>query len=159
MTSDELERAIDFLLKSQANHEAQGARTDERLRQLVEQVSQQGADFSQRLDSLSGTQTSLMRILTQTLEAQARINETRRAADESLRATDESLRAAVESLREADESQREAHATLRVALVELAGRQSRTEESIARLAETQASSDRRLETFIKLVEEERGGGR
>jgi chaperonin cofactor prefoldin len=110
MTNDELERAIDFLLKSRANLEAQAARTDEQFKQLVE-----------RLDSFADTQANIMRVMTRTFEAQTQI--------------DESLRSAV---------------------IELANRQSRTEDSLLRLAEAQANSDRRLDALMKIVGERYG---
>ncbi|MDT5269111.1 MAG: hypothetical protein QOH49_1297 [Acidobacteriota bacterium] len=107
MTSDELERAIDFLLKSQANLEAQSARTDDQLKLLVE-----------RLDSFADTQVNIMRVMTRTFESQAQINE-----------------------------------SLRAAVVELANRQSRTEDSLLRLAEAEANSNQRLDALMKVVEE------
>jgi chromosome segregation ATPase len=148
MTSDELERAIDFLLKSQAGHDArmqqiaeQGARTDERLSRLAEHVSQlshETAETKQLLSSFADTQTNIMRVVTQTFDEQARINRSRRESDESLRA----------------------------AMTELATRQGRTEATVDRLslkvealAEQTAGTDRRLEALIKIVEEARNGGR
>jgi TolA-binding protein len=119
MTNEEFERAIDFILKSQARAETRVEWTEEQLRQLTEQVS-----------SFAGTQANIMRVMTQTFEAQARINE----------------------------DLREGQASVRTAIVELAGRQSRTEEALARLAETQSNSDRRLDALIKVVEGGRGGG-
>jgi chromosome segregation ATPase len=147
MTGDELERAINFILKNQADHEAKAALADERLTRLSEQISQlsqQGAGFQQRLDSLADSQANLVNILTPTLEAQARINEQRRAADESLRAGEEALRAA---------------------MTKLAERQEQTEATVGRLslkvealAEQTAGTDRRLDALIKIVEEQRDGG-
>jgi hypothetical protein len=118
MTNEEMERAIDFILKSQARSESRveqaeerQARTDEQLRQLAE-----------RLDSFAETQANIMRVMTQTLEAQSKINES-------------------------------VQATLR----ELTVRQSRADDAMARMAEAQASSARRLEALIKVVEEGRRG--
>lgn len=154
MTGDELERAIDFILKSQARAEARIERNEEqlarneeqlsRLAEYVSQLTQQGADSQKRLDymaaahasltdvhaSLANSHANLVRVLTQTLEAQARINEQRRAGQE----------------------------TLRTAMVELTVRQTRTEEALVRLTEQTAGTDRRLEALIKIVEEGRGGG-
>src|SRR4028119_2230618 len=76
MTNEEFERAIDFLLKSQANLEAQATRTDEHLGQLA-----------QRLDSFADTQANIMVVMTRTFEAQAKINE---AVQENLRALTDS---------------------------------------------------------------------
>ena len=165
MTSDELERAIDFLLKSQASAEARSERTEEQLRQLTE-----------RVNSFADTQAHIMQVMTQTFDAQARFNESLRAAltglaanqtqteasvretNESLRETNESLRETNESLRASEEARRESENSMRAAIGGLADRQSRTEEAMARLAEAQASSERRLEALINIVEEGRGGG-
>jgi chaperonin cofactor prefoldin len=127
MSNEEVERAIDFLLKSQANLEAQCARTDERVSRLVEQVSQvteQVAQLKEQLSSFADTQANIMRVMTQTLESQARINE-----------------------------------SFRSAIGEVAARQSRLEEAIVRLADSQAQSDRRLDALMKIVEEGRSGTR
>jgi prefoldin subunit 5 len=110
MTSEEVERAIDFLLKSQATCEARIEQTNEQLTQLAEQ-----------LGSFADTQTEMMGVMTHTLEAQARINE-----------------------------------SLRASIGEVATRQSITEESLARLADAQTQTERRLDSLIKIVEEERG---
>lgn len=165
MTNEELERAIDFLLKSQANLEANAAHTDEQIRQLTV-----------RMDALADTQTNLVQVVTRHIEEQGRAHASMRATDaalarlseslfasqarlgESLFASHESLRDSQESLRASQESQGRMNESLNAALVELAGRQSRTEESMARLAEAQASSERRMEALINIVEEGRGGG-
>ena len=102
MTNKEVERAIDFLLKSQANCEAR-----------IEQTNEQLASFAD-------TQREIMQIMTHTLRVQSE--------------TDESLRANIS---------------------ELAARQTKTEEALARLAVAQESSERRLEALTKIVEEER----
>jgi prefoldin subunit 5 len=111
MTNEEVERAIDFLLRSQANSEARIEQTNEQLTQLAEQ-----------LGSFADTQTEIMRVMTRTLEAQDYINE-----------------------------------SLRASIGELAARQSKTEEALTRLADAQVQSARRLDTLVKIVEEERGG--
>jgi ABC-type transporter Mla subunit MlaD len=97
MTNEEMERAIDFLLKSQANSEAhiqqtneQLARTDERVSRLADQVSHvvdqvshvvdQVAQLTDQLGSFADTQGNIMRVMTRTFEAQAQINESLRAA-------------------------------------------------------------------------------
>ena len=159
MTNDELERAIDFILKSQARAETRIERMDERQARTDEQIAStivQLRQLAERLDSFADTQANIMRVLTQNLETQAGINESLRAADvmqaRFSASLGESLRASEESLRASDES-------LRAAIAELAARQSRTEEALGRLAETQANSDRRLEALIGVVEEGRRGGR
>src|SRR5437764_13746556 len=111
MTKEEMERAIDFLLKSQANLDVrieqtnqQLAQTNEQLRQLTEQVS-----------AIADTQNQFIQVVTRTFDAQAQINESLRAA------------------------------------------QSRTEESLVRLAEAQAHTDRRLDALIDIVQRGRNG--
>src|ERR1044071_7238930 len=92
MTNEELERAIDFLLKSQANHEArmqeiaerqqeiterqaktdeQLARTDEQLAKTDEQLgktAEQLRQLSENVDSFADTQRHIMQAMMQTLE-------------------------------------------------------------------------------------------
>jgi prefoldin subunit 5 len=65
MSNEEIERAIDFLLKSQANCEARIEQTNEQLDRLVSKVDQ----LTDRLGSFAGTQTEMMRVMTRTLEA------------------------------------------------------------------------------------------
>ncbi len=139
MTNEEVERAIDFLLRSQANSEARIEQTNVQLNQLagkvdqlagkVDQLAGKVDQLAERFDQLAGqlgsfadTQTEMMRVMTRTLEAQSQINE-----------------------------------SLRMSVSDLAVRQSRTEETMARLADAQTDTNRRLGTLIKIVEEERGG--
>jgi chromosome segregation ATPase len=139
MSNEEFERAIDFLLKSQANLEArieqtneqlartdkQQARTSEQLTRTNEQLTQtdeQLRQLAEQVGAFADTQANIMRVMTRTIESQAQINE-----------------------------------SLRAAMDELAVRQSRTEESLARLAETQAHSDRRLDALIDIVQGGRNG--
>jgi chromosome segregation ATPase len=152
MTGDELERAMDFILKSQARAEARIERNEEQLSLLAEQVSQlrqQDADSQKRLDfivdahtSLAGAHTSLMRVLTQHLETQDQINNSLRDVDARQARFSASL---AESLRASDES-------LRAAMTNLATRQERTEATVDRLSQ-------KVEALVKIVEEERNGGR
>ena len=73
-----MERATEFLLRSQADPEARvgrlGAAQGETNRQIAE-TSRQLAETSQRLDSFADTQAALMRGVTETFAAQNRINE------------------------------------------------------------------------------------
>src|SRR5947209_13634588 len=126
MTNEDFERAIDFLLKSQAKSEArieqtdeQLARTDERVTRLAEQVSQ----LSDQLGAFADTQADIMSVVTRTFEAQAHINE--------------SLRAGINDLA-AKQSRTEE------TLAKLGERQSRTEEALAGLAEAQARTEEAL---------------
>jgi hypothetical protein len=113
MTNDELERAIDFLLKSQANLDARIERTNEQLAQTSEQVVMLG----RHVGDFADTQAGIMKMMTRTFEAQAEIND-----------------------------------SFRVAITELATRQTRTEDSITRLAEAQIDTNHRLDTLIDIVQ-------
>ena len=95
MTGEELERAIDFLLKSQANLEARieqvnaklGARIDETNRQLAEtnhqiaetngqlaETNRQLAETNRQLNEFARMQTTLIQVTTRTFDAQDAIN-------------------------------------------------------------------------------------
>jgi Skp family chaperone for outer membrane proteins len=85
MTGDEIERAIDFRLKSQANLEASieevdrrlGARIEEvnqRLGARVEETARQLAESNRQLAEYANMQTTLVQVVTRTFEAQAVIN-------------------------------------------------------------------------------------
>lgn len=77
MTGEEMERAIEFLVKSQAAH-------DTRLDQLTAQVT----ETSKQLQMYAETQSQFIQIVTRTLEAQAEVNASLRAA---IARTDERL--------------------------------------------------------------------
>ena len=94
MTGEELERAIDFLLKSQANLEARieevdqrlGARIEEvdrRLGARIEETNRQLTDTGKLLGEYSQMQTTLLKVVTRTFAAQADFN---RRTDEKLNA-------------------------------------------------------------------------
>ncbi|MDT7779398.1 MAG: hypothetical protein QOC99_1910 [Acidobacteriota bacterium] len=160
MTNEEMERAIDFLLKNQAKFDVrleqtneQGARTDERVSRLADQVAQLAIRVEQltdHLNSFADTQANIMRVMTQTFESQTRINESLRATltkldarqertEESQTYIDESLRAAVTGLAakhgQTEETQTHINESLRAAIGELASKQGRTEESLAQLTQ------------------------
>lgn len=77
MTGEELERAIEFLLQSQAKAEAQIAETN---RQLAE-TNRQLAGTDQQLAVYAETQSVFIQTVTRALEAQDKINASLRAAD------------------------------------------------------------------------------
>src|SRR5215208_7161585 len=94
MTGEELERAIDFLLKSQANLEARieqvnanlGARieeVDKRLGARIEETNRQLTDTGKLLGEYTQMQTALVQVVTRTFAAQADIN---KRTDEKLNA-------------------------------------------------------------------------
>ena len=92
MTGEEMERAIDFLLKSQANLEARieqvnanlGARIDETNRQLgqlastlgtrIDETNRQLAETNRQLGEFAGMQTTFLQVVTRTFKAQDIIN-------------------------------------------------------------------------------------
>jgi len=71
MTGAELERAIDFILKSQARAEARIERNEKQLGLLSDEVRQ----LASQLSSYADPQANIMRVMMQTFEAQVRINE------------------------------------------------------------------------------------
>jgi ABC-type transporter Mla subunit MlaD len=142
MTGDELERAIDFILKSQARAEARIERNEEQFSRLTEQLSRQGADFQNRHNAIGDAHANLVRVLTQYMETQDIINNSLRETDVRQARLSASL---AESLRASDES-------LRAAMTNLATRQERTEATVDRLSQ-------KVEALVKIVEEERNGGR
>jgi septal ring factor EnvC (AmiA/AmiB activator) len=125
MTGEEMERAIEFLLQSQASSESRIGRLEaaqeETNRQLAEtgrqiaEAGQQLAVTNRLIDSFADTQAALMRVATETFAAQNRINEDMRIGVEQLRLAQESAWETINRLGE---------------------RQDRTEASVERLAET-----------------------
>jgi methyl-accepting chemotaxis protein len=75
MTGEEMERALEFLLQSQANYDARLEQTNARL----EQTNQQIAETSRQLQSYAETQTEFIQIVTTSIsrlaEAQTRSDE------------------------------------------------------------------------------------
>ena len=78
MTGEEMERAIDFLLKSQANLEARIEEVDQRLGARIEEVDQRLGvrieETSILLGQYAQTQTTFIQVVTRTFEAQDAIN-------------------------------------------------------------------------------------
>lgn len=82
MTGDEMERAIEFLLKHQANFESRQATLETQLEKTshqVEDTNKRLEDTNKRLEIHAETQTEFMRIVTQHIEAQGKINASLRA--------------------------------------------------------------------------------
>jgi chromosome segregation ATPase len=83
MTGDEMERAIEFLLQGQANHEARLGDLTERVGELtgtVNQLTEQVTDMNRLMQFHAETQTSFIQIVTQHIEAQGEINASLRVA-------------------------------------------------------------------------------
>ena len=167
MTNEEMDRAIDFVLKSQASLDARIERTNEQL-----------AELSKHLSEFADTQAGIMRVMTRTFEAQAQINDSLRAAltdtqaeimqvmtrtSEAQAQINDSLRAAltdtqtgfVQVMTRTSEAQAQINDSLHMALSELATRQSRTEEALTRLADAQLQTDRRMNELIDIVKDGR----
>ena len=83
MTGEEMERAIDFLLKSQANLEARIEQVNANLGTRIDETNRQLIETNRQLGEYAGMQTRLIEVVTRTFEAQAAIN---RRTDEKLNA-------------------------------------------------------------------------
>ena len=69
MTGEEMERAIEVLLKSQANFEVRLEQTNQQL----ERTSRQGEETDRRLSILAETQSEFIQTMLRHVEAQAEI--------------------------------------------------------------------------------------
>jgi len=69
MTGEEMERAIEFLLQGQANHQLR-----------LDELTQQLAETNRVVQLNAETQTQFIQIMTQHIEAQGEINASLRAA-------------------------------------------------------------------------------
>ena len=74
MTGEEMERAIDFLLKSQANLEARIEQVNANLGARINETNRQLGETNRQLSEYAGMQTTLIEVVTRTFEAQAAIN-------------------------------------------------------------------------------------
>ena len=131
MTGEELERAIEFLLQSQANSEARIGRLEaaqEETNRQIAETSRQLAETNQRLDSFADTQAALMQVATETFAAQNRINASQSRINEDVGRGLDGLRRGGEDLQRAQEA-------AWAAIHRLGDRQDRTEASVDRLAE------------------------
>jgi hypothetical protein len=83
MTGEEMERAIDFLLKSQANLEARIEQVNANLGARIDETNRQLAETSRQLGEYVSMQTTLVEVVTRTFAAQDAIN---KRTDEKLNA-------------------------------------------------------------------------
>jgi predicted nuclease with TOPRIM domain len=83
MTGEEMERAIDFLLKSQANLEARIEQVNENLGARIAETNGQLNEMGKLLGEYTQMQTTLVQVVTRTFAAQADFN---RRTDEKLNA-------------------------------------------------------------------------
>ena len=84
MTGEEMERAFEFLLQSQANLEAQVAVSGRQVAEVGRQVTELGrqvTETGQQLATYAETQSVFIQTVTRALEAQDQINASLRAAD------------------------------------------------------------------------------
>jgi hypothetical protein len=87
MTSEEMERAIEFLLKNQADY-------DTRLDRLSEEVRETGKQLRLHAD----TQAEFIKVVTRHIEEQARINEGQARINAEFRATQTRIANSLDSL-------------------------------------------------------------
>ncbi len=80
MTNEEMERAIEFLLKNQANFDARLEQTNQQLTETNRQLG----ETNRQLGEFADTQADFMRVMTRTLEAQVQINESQREFNASV---------------------------------------------------------------------------
>ena len=139
MTNDEVERSIEFLLKSQASFEArlqqmneQQARTD---RQVAE-TGRQVANLSQRVEALSETQTEFILVVKGFMEEQAEINRSCRDSIRLIGANAEELSASQQRADERIDRLAKTVGELSSTVKELSAAQQRYDERIDRLAES-----------------------
>jgi uncharacterized protein YlxP (DUF503 family) len=147
MTNEEMERAIDFLLKSQANIETQH-----------EQTNRQIAETNKQIAVFADIQADMMRVMTRTFEEQARINESQRDFKQSVRETYKLQSEFNLSVREAHKLQSEFNLSVRESNASQRELNEALGAALARLAESQAHTDRRLDALIDIVRGERNGG-
>jgi prefoldin subunit 5 len=126
MTNEEVERAIDFLLRSQANSEARIEQTNEQLNRLGERVARvtEGLDeLRVQLGAFADTQTEMMGVMTRTLDAQVHINESLRAGIGELAARQSKTEEALMRLADAQaQSERRLDALTKIVEEERGGR-------------------------------------
>ena len=94
MTNEEMERAIDFLLKSQANLE-------QRIKQVNENLGARIEETNRLLGEMAQTQNQFIQVVTRTFEAQAQSNESLRAGITELTAKQSRTEEALVRLAEA----------------------------------------------------------
>jgi chromosome segregation ATPase len=96
MTGEEMERAIEFLLKNQSSYESR-----------FDQLTQQIAETNKQLQMHAETQTELIQIVIRNTEEQRQLNAEFRAGLRALSAaqsrTDEQLKRTIEQLKRTDE--------------------------------------------------------
>ena len=151
MTNEEIERALDFLVKSQAAFEVRQAAFEQRqaafeqrqaaFEKRIEETNQQIAETGRQIQVYAETQTEFIEIVVRNIEAQNQANASLRA---SIREGDASLRAAISEVND----------SLRTSISEL---NDSLRTSISDLATTQARTDARLDRLAAIVERSNKG--
>ncbi|MFL6231464.1 MAG: hypothetical protein ACJ741_22040 [Pyrinomonadaceae bacterium] len=94
MTHEDMERAIEFLLQSQANFEGRLTAFDGRLDRLTEEVR----ETNKHLRLQGETQTEFIKVATRFIEGQAQINDQQARINDEFRATQTRVANALDSL-------------------------------------------------------------
>jgi chromosome segregation ATPase len=150
MTGDEMERAIDFLLQGQANHEARLGALTERVDQLtgtVNQLAEQVAETNRLMQFHAETQTNFIQIVTRHIETQVEINASLRA----------SIKQDEVKINQADVKIKQADAKIKQAELRINQEGVRINQADARITHTDTRLDR-LEALVERYIEGRSNG-
>ena len=136
MTGDEMERAIEFLLQGQANHEA-------RLGELTEQI----AETNRIVRLHAETQTQFIQIVTRHIETQVEINASLRA----------SINQTEVKIKQADVKIKQADVRIKQADTRINQEAARIKQADAKISRTDTRLDR-LEALVERYIEGRSSG-
>lgn len=145
MTNEEMERAIDFLLKSQANYEAR----------LKRQLEQQEAERARREAERAQREAEQAQY-----EAQRKAEQVQRDArfDKRFELTNQQIAETEKKLSMVADTLNDFIRVVTHTFDEQARINKSVAESLKRLAESQAHTDRRLDALIDIVRGGRNGG-
>jgi chromosome segregation ATPase len=157
MTGDEMERAIDFLLQGQANHEARLGALTERVGELTGTVNQLSETVNQLTEQVAGTnrlmqfhaetQTNFIQIVTRHIETQVEINASLRA----------SIKQGEVKISQADVKIKQADAKIKQAEMRINQEGVRLNQADAKITRTDTRLDR-LEALVERYIEGRSNG-
>jgi len=167
MTGEELERAIEFLLKSQANLEARIEQVNQNLseqiaelkngiaelRSVVGEQSNQLAGLTNHHDELARVQSHFVRVVTRTFEEQAEINRRREEDERRISRILNTVAETSRSLHEADQNRAGDIKSLTTACDILLEKVREHDETLAKHDET----DRRLAKAVETMAETQSG--
>jgi hypothetical protein len=140
MNSDEIQSAIEFLLKSQANFEVQLEKTNRQL----ERTDQQAEETNQRISLLAETQTEFIQTILRHVEDQ-------RALNAGMRQTMRELAQAQQLTQQGLSELSEAQQLTRRDISDLAQAQQRTQQEISDLAQAQQRTQQEISDLTKIV--------